>query len=110
MLGGRVFDLAPEGDGIRIGRDRVDREIQMAGALVGSAVWQAQANDRGVEAAARRIAVAQRQSLTNRYGKVTYIGSWLTMVVSTPEDGLTTLPSVTAVRPILPSMGDVMSV
>ncbi len=37
---------------------------------------------------------------------MTYIGSWLTMVVSTPDPGLTTLPSVTAVRPILPSIGD----
>ena len=38
------------------------------------------------------------------------MGSWLTIVVSAPEPGLTTLPSVTAVRPILPSIGAVITV
>ncbi|MGY4470935.1 hypothetical protein ACVWWK_006644 [Bradyrhizobium sp. LB9.1b] len=41
---------------------------------------------------------------------MTYIGSWLTIVVSTPELGPTTLPSVTAVRPILPSIGALIMV
>ncbi len=43
-------------------------------------------------------------------GKYTYIGSWLTIVASVPVDGLTTLPMVTLVRPILPAMGEAMSV
>ena len=34
----------------------------------------------------------------------------LTIVVSTPESGPTTFPRVTAVRPIRPSMGELMSV
>ena len=38
------------------------------------------------------------------------MGSWLTMVASTPLLGVTTLPSVTDVRLILPSMGALISV
>ena len=43
-------------------------------------------------------------------GNSRYIGSWLTMVASVPVVGPTTLPSVTAVRPIRPSIGAWMSV
>ena len=43
-------------------------------------------------------------------GNDTYIGSWLTMVVSTPLSGPTTLPMVTLVLLTLPSIGEVMSV
>jgi hypothetical protein len=43
-------------------------------------------------------------------GNVTYIGSELTIVVSTPESGPTTFPRVTAVRPMRPSIGELMSV
>ena len=43
-------------------------------------------------------------------GKTTYIGSRLTIVVSTPESGPTTLPLVTLDRPTSPVIGDVISV
>jgi hypothetical protein len=43
-------------------------------------------------------------------GKITYIGSWATTVVSVPLVGLTTLPMVMAVLPILPSIGVVIVV
>jgi len=38
-------------------------------------------------------------------GKVTYIGSRLTMTVSGPLSGLTTLPRVNSERPISPVIG-----
>ena len=43
-------------------------------------------------------------------GNVTYIGSWLTIMVSTPLSGPTTLPFVMLVLPILPAIGETMSV
>ena len=39
-------------------------------------------------------------------GGIENMGGWLTTVVSVPELGVTTLPSVTAVRPIRPSIGE----
>ena len=41
-------------------------------------------------------------------GKVTYIGSWLTMTVSGPLCGVTTFPFVIFVLPTLPVIGEVM--
>ena len=51
-----------------------------------------------------------RHAVRVETGKTTYIGSWLTIVASTPELGLTTFPGVTELRPILPSMGARISV
>ena len=43
-------------------------------------------------------------------GNATYIGSWLTMVASVPLVGLTTLPWLTAVAVMRPSIGARISV
>ena len=43
-------------------------------------------------------------------GKVTYIGSWLTIVASVPLCGPTKLPTAKLLRPIRPAIGALISV
>ena len=51
---------------------------------------------------ARPLLSVGSQEFALAHGNVTYIGSWLTIVVSTPELGPTTLPLVMFVLPDFP--------
>src|SRR6478609_5532633 len=102
----RIGNGSPQRDGVGVLRDGIVDEIQLTDLVIEPAVRQAQPDDDRLEAATGCIMVAQLASLAHGDRKVTYIGSWLTMLASVPELGVTTLPSVTVVRPILPSIGE----
>ena len=105
-----VRENGPDLHGVRRPVHRDVDEIDLAHRAVGRAVGKAQphlyAGDVGRDSPPRAPASAARWLTGNR----TYIGSWLTIVVSVPLCGLTTLPLVTMVRPILPEIGAMISV
>ena len=62
-----------------------------------------------IDQAPFQAALQQAQGALLR-AQATYIGSWLTIVVSTPLSGPTRLPFVTAVLPAIPLIGALISV
>ena len=86
--------------------DKVDLARLLVGAAVGKQQRRLDAGD--VDALAGLLGAAGiRAGLPE---SVTYIGSWLTMTVSGPLCGVTTLPFVMLVLPTLPAIGETISV
>ena len=125
FLGRAGFDdhpheLAVDQRAIRIGHGGADRMVSVVRSTVTSTKLMLPSGRRSVPSEAEPDldvrafdlgpALLARRNSRWLTGNVTYIGSWLTMVVSTPLSGPTTLPLVMLVRPILPPIGAMMSV
>ncbi len=107
----RVGDRARAAGRVGVVGDRWVDVVELAGLLVQRAVRQPQPDHHGARSRpCRRSACAAPAPCAPTTGNRTYIGSWLTIVASGPELGETTLPTVTAVRPILPAIGARISV